>query len=64
MSEYSEYQDRAAKGGHKKPGPGAHNANGSSSGYMVVAPVPAAVVVAGIALAWKVASHDRTASVR
>ncbi|HET6636448.1 MAG TPA: hypothetical protein VFH77_15620 [Streptomyces sp.] len=54
MSEYSEYQDRAARGGHKKPGPGAHNANGSSSGCMVVAPVPA-LVLAGLALVWKVA---------
>lgn len=54
MSDYSEYQDRAARGGHKKPGPGAHNANGSSSGCMV-ATAPAAVILAGIALVWKVA---------
>lgn len=54
MSEYSEYGAKAAKGGHKKPGPGGDEGNGGSSGCMV-ATAPAAVVLAGIALAWKVA---------
>lgn len=50
MSEYSEYGAKASEKGHKKPGPGAENSSGQSSGCMVVAPVPAAVIAAALLL--------------
>lgn len=60
MSDYKEYAEKAAKGGHKRPGPGGDASNGASSGCMVVAP---AAIVAGLLLK-VVARHVRSSSVR
>ncbi|WP_432094080.1 hypothetical protein [Streptomyces sp. bgisy100] len=48
MSDYKEYSDRAEVKGHRKPGPGGDQGNGTSSGCMVVAPIPA--ILAGVAV--------------
>lgn len=56
MSQYGEYQDKAAKSGHRKPGPGGEAGSGGSSGCMVVA-TPTVALLVGSVLMWKVVAN-------